>query len=70
MAFQITDDLLDIQQDNREENKSTYIKLFGIQESKKEALDYCERAKDNILLFGDKSALFIELADYIINRTY
>lgn len=68
LAFQIIDDLLDLQQDKKVDEKPTYPTIFGIEESQKAAVKYSERAKKSIAIFGEKAQLFYELADFIIQR--
>jgi geranylgeranyl diphosphate synthase type II len=68
LAFQITDDLLDLQEDNKIDDKPTYPEIFGIEKSKKAAQQYCNEAKDSLSIFGKKANLFYELADFILDR--
>ena len=68
LAFQITDDLLDLQEDNKIDDKPTYPEIFGMEKSKKAVQQYCNEAKDSLSLFGEQASLFHELADFIINR--
>jgi geranylgeranyl diphosphate synthase type II len=68
LAFQITDDLLDLQEDNKIDDKPTYPEIFGIKKSEKAALKYCNEAKESISLFGEKANIFNELADFVIKR--
>jgi len=68
LAFQITDDILDIMQDQREMKKPTYPHIFGIKESKKEAEELILAANDALKIFGHKAEIFNNLADYIVSR--
>jgi geranylgeranyl diphosphate synthase type II len=68
LAFQITDDLLDLQEDNKIDDKPTYPEIFGIKEAEKAAFKYCTEAKETISLFGEKASIFNELADFVIKR--
>lgn len=68
LAFQITDDLLDLQQDNKIDDKPTYPEIFGINKAKKAAQQYCNEAKKSLFIFGEKANLFYELADFVLNR--
>jgi len=68
LAFQIADDLLDLQQDKKDDDKPTYPEIFGIEKSKEVAFQYCSQAKESISLFGNKAQLFYELADFMVNR--
>ena len=78
MAFQIVDDLLDIEGDKDELGKSigkdeetgkmTFPALYGIEKSRQMAEEYKQDAKNALSYFGGK-ALFLEmLADFIVDR--
>jgi len=67
-AFQITDDLIDLQQDKKDDDKPTYPTIFGIREAQEEVRRCCQKAKEYMMIFGDKAQLFYELADFIPNR--
>ena len=79
LVFQIVDDILDVEGDQEqlgkpvgsdsENNKSTFITLYGLAESKKIAAQLTEQA--NTVLkeaFGDKTASLIEYTSYLLNR--
>ena len=77
LSFQIKDDLLDIegefektgkQSSDEKNNKTTYPKLFGIEETKKILNDYITEAKNIINQNFDNGEILIELADYVGNR--
>ena len=68
LAFQITDDLLDLQQDKKGDGKPNYPEIFGIEKSREIALRHCSQAKESVSLFGNKAQLFYELADFVVNR--
>jgi geranylgeranyl diphosphate synthase, type II len=68
LAFQITDDLLDLQEDIKIDNKPTYPEIFGIKKSEKTAFKYCNEAKESLSLFGEKASLLYKLADFVIKR--
>ncbi len=78
LAFQIIDDLLDIEGDadelgksigkDAEHSKATYPALYGIEESCRQAETLIEQAKAGIRKFGERATLFIELADYLLKR--
>jgi geranylgeranyl diphosphate synthase type II len=79
VAFQITDDILDIYADKRllgkngsdiKNNKLTIFSLYTIDEAIKKAYEYIKKAKKALVMFGDKSEIFIQLADYIVDRIY
>lgn len=80
LAFQIKDDILDIEGDfltlgkpvgsDQELEKSTYPALIGLNESKELLKNTIEEAKSILIeRFGEeKSAILLKLADYIGNR--
>lgn len=80
LAFQIKDDILDIEGDfetigkpvgsDLEHDKSTYPSILGMEESKKLLFETIEEAKKIIIArFGiEKSEKLLELAEYIANR--
>jgi geranyltranstransferase len=81
MAFQISDDILDVIGDEKKLGKSigkdeksgknTYTKYFGIEDSKLKLDNYIKLAKENILkLNGKNTEFFVCLADYIRNREF
>jgi geranylgeranyl diphosphate synthase type II len=78
LAFQIIDDILDITATAEElgktagkdlqAQKATYPKLWGLEESKRQADKLVAEAKTILADFGDKSQPLQALADYITNR--
>lgn len=78
LAFQIQDDVLDIEGDEKllgkdvgsdEGNlKSTYPAIIGLAESKKKARELIERAISALSIFGDKAEPLRQIANYIIER--
>lgn len=78
IAFQIVDDILDIVGDQKilgkpigsdeEKNKATYPSIYGIEESRKMAKEYINKAKKSLDLFGEKAEFLRELAEYILMR--
>ena len=49
-------------------NKTTYVKLLGLEESKREAVRIVEEAKAALASYGDKAAPLLGIADYIVGR--
>lgn len=49
-------------------NKTTYVKLLGLEGSKREALKVINEAKAALDRFGDSAAPLRALADYIVAR--
>lgn len=77
VAFQIVDDILDFTGDekklgksvgkDREANKATYVTILGIEESKKRAKEYTDRAIE-IASNIDKSGFLSKLTEYLLIR--
>lgn len=80
LAFQITDDILDITADEKELGKPvgsdakldkvTYPSLLGLDAAKERALDFIKKAQNDILLLPQNQFrdMLSEFADYIIER--
>lgn len=79
LVFQIIDDILDVEGDEKllgkpigsdtENEKSTFVKLYGLQESKNIAKKLTQEAEDIIYnSFGDKSNELIEFTRSLLTR--
>ncbi len=78
LAFQIKDDILDIESDTEtlgkpqgsdiEQNKPTYPNLLGLDGAKQAAESLYNEAIDSLEAFGDKASMLKQLADYIVKR--
>jgi geranylgeranyl diphosphate synthase type II len=78
LAFQISDDILDVEGSTEKlgkitgsdvsNNKSTFVSHYGIEKSKKMAKDLITEAQNVIAVYGDKGLLLKELSNYIIER--
>jgi geranylgeranyl diphosphate synthase, type II len=78
LAFQIVDDILDITATSEELGKSagkdlvaeklTYPKLWGIDESRRQADLLVAEAQEIVAVYGDKAAPLMAIADYITAR--
>jgi len=78
LAFQIVDDLLDIEGDQEvigkpvgsdlEKNKATYPALFGIEESRAQAHEYIHSAISALASFDEKAEPLRAIANYVIQR--
>ena len=77
IAFQIKDDILDIEGNFEEigkksndvqNEKATYPSIFGLEKSKKLLQEYLEKAKKIIEDEFEGNQLFLELTDYFGNR--
>ncbi|MGD1951941.1 MAG: geranylgeranyl diphosphate synthase CrtE [Leptolyngbyaceae cyanobacterium] len=80
LAFQIVDDVLDITSTKEELGKSigkdiqaqkaTYPSIWGLEESKKQAANLIQAAKDELAPFGHLKQPLVAIADYITARTH
>ena len=78
LAFQIQDDILDIESDtetlgkpqgsDQARNKPTYPNLLGLDGAKQAALKMHEQALDNLSAFDHRADTLRDIADYIIQR--
>ncbi|MDF2520619.1 MAG: polyprenyl synthetase family protein [Clostridia bacterium] len=78
MAFQISDDILDVEGSldklgkntgsDANNNKSTFVSLYGLDKSKELAKSTVEQAQNIISLYGNRGLLLKELSNYIIER--
>lgn len=78
LAFQIADDILDVTATSEElgktagkdedTNKTTYVKLLGLEQSKREAERIVAEAKQALSKYGAKAAPLLGIADYIVAR--
>ena len=80
LAFQIQDDILDEvgdtqtlgkpQGSDREKNKSTFVSLCGLEESRQRAQDLLQHAIDSLDVFGEQAESLRQLARYMVQREY
>ncbi len=78
LAFQITDDILDVTGNeetigkpvgsDERNHKSTYVTLTSLPEARKMALDTIEEAIDALEEFGDEADFLRDLAGYLMER--
>lgn len=80
VAFQIKDDILDVESTTEElgkavgsdekNKKTTYVSLYGLDGAKAMLLDVTQRAINDLGIFGDSAWFLQEIAQYFANRTH
>ncbi|MCG5536741.1 (2E,6E)-farnesyl diphosphate synthase [Ectothiorhodospira mobilis] len=80
LAFQIQDDILDVEGDtqtlgktqgsDQARDKATYPALIGLEDSKAQARELVDRALDGIAGLGDEAELLRWIARYIVERIH
>lgn len=80
LAFQVQDDILDIESSTEELgkqqgadlalNKSTYPSLLGLEKAKQRAQDLCNEAIDALAIFDKHADPLRQLAHYIVERKH
>ncbi len=78
LAFQIQDDILDVESDTKTlgksagkdqaQEKSTYPALLGLDESKKMRNDLMQSMRTHLDIFGANAEALISLAEFAVNR--
>lgn len=79
LAFQIADDILDVEstpealgkatQKDKGKGKATFVDLLGLDEAKLRARALVEEAIDSLSPYGDKAAVLNEAARFIVERS-
>ena len=79
LAFQIVDDVLDVVSTSKTlgktvgkdavQQKATFPALYGVDESRKRAMEHFTLACDALGPFGDRALRLRQIADKIVNRT-
>lgn len=80
LAFQITDDILDVEgsvekvgktlRKDVDAGKVTYVSLVGVDAARQKAAELIDKAIDRLKIFGDKANLLRDLARFILTRDY
>lgn len=78
LAFQIADDLLDVEGDAEEvgkrtgkdeaAGKATFVSLLGVERAREQAHILADQAAKHLDVFGEKSELLQSLAEFIVTR--
>lgn len=78
LAFQIADDILDVEstpealgkatQKDRAMGKATFVDLLGMAEAKARAAALVEEANASLSIYGEKAAILTEAARFIVER--
>lgn len=78
IAFQIKDDILDVESTTEELGKpigsddrrdlTTYVTLFGAEGAKEKLAEHTKLAKDALLPFGSKAEFLLDFADMLLSR--
>ncbi|CAJ1364188.1 unnamed protein product [Effrenium voratum] len=78
LAFQVADDILDVTQTSEElgktagkdeaVDKTTYVKLLGLEGARAEAQRLKEQAMKALEVFGERAAPLLAIAEYIVER--
>ena len=78
LAFQITDDLLDVEGDaalagktlgkDAGAGKETFVSLLGVERAREQAKLLVQQAKDHLHVYGPEADLLRSIADYVVER--
>ena len=80
LAFQIADDLLDVEGDeakagkalrkDEEQGKQTFVTLMGVEQARAQATMLVEQAGRHLSSYGEDARLLVERADFVVKRDH
>ena len=80
LAFQIADDLLDVEGDeakagkalrkDEEQGKQTFVTLMGVEQARAQATMLVEQAGRHLSSYGEDARLLVDLADFVVKRDH
>ena len=80
LAFQIADDLLDVTGNqikagkklmkDASANKATFVSLLGVDGAQKKARDLIDEARESVAIYGQRSQVLKQAAEFVISRDY
>lgn len=80
LAFQIADDLLDVEGDetkagkalrkDEEQGKQTFVTLMGADQARAQATMLVDQAGQHLASYGEDARLLIELANFVVKRDH
>ena len=80
LAFQIQDDILDVESSTEQlgkqqgsdvvNNKSTYTSILGLEQAREQAAELYQQSMSSLELFAERAEPLRQLASFIVNRAY
>ncbi|NNC51446.1 MAG: polyprenyl synthetase family protein, partial [Erythrobacter sp.] len=80
LAFQIADDLLDVEGDeekagkalrkDEEQGKQTFVTLMGRDQARAQAKMLVDQAGDHLASYGSDAQVLVELAHFVVKRDH